>query len=303
MQLKIKKIPNNSHINIINEEINKIKNSIELNDFYGEELILENFYDRLVNLEEMTKTKTEYSTKIKYILDNYKCKKAITIKYIQNQYKELYNDNISLMTISRILRYHLKIFYRKTTLKNPKLLEDEYFLMSYGFIIGIIKYLELNFDLVYIDECGFQIQNNNLRYWRKENDEIYGGPKTNNKSKINLILAINKKEILLGHLYKNETIGSNEFLDFIINLIDLIGEDKINNTIFILDNSSYHLSKQIKEYIKKNKIKFLFNVPYKSNFNAIEMCFHFFKNKIYKEIFNNINSLEKRINNLIMMMK
>lgn len=171
--------------------------------------------------------------------------------------------------------------------------------MSYGFIIGIIKSLELNFDLVYIDECGFQIQNNNLRYWRKENDEIYGETKTNNKSKINLILAINKKEILLGHLYKNETIGSNEFLDFIINLIDLIGDDKINNTIFILDNASYHLSKQIKEYIKKNKIKFLFNVPYKSNFNAIEMCFHFFKNKIYKEIFNNINSLEKRINNLI----
>ena len=59
------------------------------------------------------------------------------------------------------------------------------------------------------------INNNNLFMWRKDRELIIGGPKIDIKKRINLILAINKNEVILGHYYKNDTISTKEFLDFI----------------------------------------------------------------------------------------
>ena len=57
--------------------------------------------------------------------------------------------------------------------------------------------------------------------------------------------------------------------------------------------------KKNKNYVKEKQLKFLFNVPYKSTFNVIEMCFHLIKNIIYKEIFNKMKNMEKRVHLLV----
>ena len=135
--------------------------------------------------------------------------------------------------------------------------------------------------------------------WRKNNQEITGGSKHNIKKRINQILAIDNSEILIGHYYKNQTISSTEFLCFLEDLIKTINEKKIYDFIFILDNATYHLSDDIKEFAQLQKLKFLFNLPYKSQFNAIEMVFHLIKNILYKEINISFDGSCERINLLI----
>ncbi len=49
-----------------------------------------------------------------------------------------------------------------------------------------------------------QINCINIYKWRKNDEGICEDHKSDNKN----ILAINKSEILLGHYYKNETIGT-----------------------------------------------------------------------------------------------
>jgi len=59
--------------------------------------------------------------------------------------------------------------------------------------------------------------------------------------------------------------------------------------------TTYHITKDIKEFAKKEQLKFLFNVPYKSDFNGIELIFHLIKNNIYKEIQKNMKEMTKKI--------
>ena len=49
-------------------------------------------------------------------------------------YEKEYSKKISLMSVSRILRNNLKIHYRKTVIKNPKLKEDKYIIMTFLFL-------------------------------------------------------------------------------------------------------------------------------------------------------------------------
>ena len=292
---KNKIIPDINYINIIKEELNEMKTRLKNNCADNDIEIKREFYDALINLKEMNKENSYYAKKIKEIYDEYKGEKKITLRNIQIQYKQKNNQYISLMTISRILRNHLKIHYRKTTLKNPKLSNDNYLLMAFCFLFGIVKALEDKISLIYIDETGFELCNNNLYLWRKNEDNIYGGPTKDNKKRINVIMAIDKNEIILAHYYNGESIGTNEFITFMEEIIENIGKNKIKNFMFILDNASYHLSKDVKEFSKKNQIKILFNIPYKSEFNAIEIAFHLIKNNLYKEIPTNQKELIKRI--------
>ena len=99
--------------------------------------------------------------------------------------------------------------------------------MIYLFLKGVSRCLMLGLELVFIDEIGFSLNNANLKMWRNSIEQIYAGCRGNGKEKINLILAINKQEIILGHRYKNETIASKEFFKLLEELKDILGEKLI----------------------------------------------------------------------------
>ena len=286
---------NNDSLICLKKEISDITKNEDNKKEDNKINILSAFYDSINNIKEIDKEKSVYAQNIKIIFDNYNSEKCITLKYIQKEYEFRYHKHLSLMTISRILRRHLKFHFRKTVVKNPKLKTDNYIIMSYIFIFGIIKAIENNLDIIFIDECGFELSNNNLYIWRKNDDVVIGGPKIYNKKRINLILSTNKKGIILGHYYNNETIGTNEFLLFIKELLNEIGRDEIKNKIFVLDNATYHFSENIKKYAEKEKLKFLFNVPYKSEFNGIELVFNLIKSHLYNEIHKNLKELTDKI--------
>lgn len=286
-------------LTIIRNEINSIENTIVKKGESCEIDIIPFYLEKINNLHEMKRDKSIYSERIKKILSDYSGQKRLTLKLISSLYNEYFSEPISQMMVSRILRYNLNLHYRKTIFKNPKIAEKNYILMSLLFLKGIIRSIKLELNLVYIDESGFCLNNTNGKVWRKNKEEILGGPKVNTKNRINLLLAINTKEIIYGQYYKNETITSNEFLDFLNELISRIDDNKIKNTIIILDNAKIHITENVKQFCKQKHLKFLFIVPYKSQYNAIEYCFNLMKNNIYNENITTIKKLKKRLEELI----
>ena len=98
------------------------------------------------------------------------------------------------MTISRILRYHFNIHYMKTKLKNPKLEKIQYLFMKHFFIKGTSRAIEQELKFIFLDDSGFQLENNNYYCWREKNKDITGLASKNLKIKLNLILAINDEK-------------------------------------------------------------------------------------------------------------
>ena len=62
-----------------------------------------------------------------------------------------------------------------------------------------------------------------------------------------------------------------------------------------MDNASTHKSKIVTEYLKKNKIKKIYGIPYYSRFNPIEFVFSLLR----KEIQEHENQNEEQIKNII----
>ena len=55
--------------------------------------------------------------------------------------------------------------------------------MSFLFIKGIIRSLFLNLNLIFVDETGFLLENNNYYTWRNSREEIFRDPKKNVKQR------------------------------------------------------------------------------------------------------------------------
>jgi len=266
--------PTDQDINIIKNEIQQIKESDKINTDNKVIDVLQIFYDRIKDLIEVKQTNSKKANEIKEIVDNYVGQKRLTLKMISLEYYKKYSKTISRMTISRILRNNLNMRFRKTILKNPKLSEANYILMNFIFLKTICRCLNLGLNIIYLDETGFSLNNTNLRMWRKKDEEILEGPKINSKLKINLIMAIDKNQIIYGQYYFNETIATEEFIDFLEELLKRLSEEE-------------------------KQLKFLFNIPYNSKFNCIEYAFHLMKIEINNSMIRTISDLKNKIIYLI----
>ena len=281
----------------LKKKINAISENINNQTFSNNITLSNEFYNAFKSLNEIKKDESSLAKNIKQIIDNNKGKR-LTLKFIANEYQNTFNINLSLMTISRVMRNHLGYHYRKTTVKNPKLLDDDSILMSFIFLKIILRAIELGLNLIYLDEVGFSLENQNFYTWKKKDDLFYGGAKINQKVKLNAILSINENEILYGKLL-NKTIDSDDFILYIEELLERISKEDIKNSLIIMDNAKFHVSKKVTQYFKDKNIKIITIVPYLSTFNSIELLFRAFKNKMYKETYKNMKELRKRVTDLI----
>ena len=189
--------PTNDEVTSLQKEIDKCNNENIINKDSKVIKIHQIFYQIFKSMKQNDQRYTEYGKKITFILNYLKQQKeTITLKKIREKYIEFYNKKISISTVSRILKNHLNIRYLKTTLKNPKLEEKNYIIMSFLFIKGIIRSLFLDLNLIFVDETGFLLENNNFYIWRNSTEEIFRGPKKNVKQRTNLILAVSKSNII-----------------------------------------------------------------------------------------------------------
>jgi hypothetical protein len=65
--------------------------------------------------------------------------------------------------------------------------------------------------------------------------------------------------------------------------------------VFFMDNARFHKGSEMIKYYKSNEIKIIFNVPYESSFDSVELSFRYIKNILYKRVYTNI---EKVINDV-----
>ena len=72
---------------------------------------------------------------------------------------------------------------------------------------------------------------------------------------------------------------------------------KITNKkyIIILDNFRGHKIKELFDYYKKEKLNIVFNIPYCSYFNCMQLCFRGLKQIFYSNIYNSTTEMKEDI--------
>ena len=69
----------------------------------------------------------------------------------------------------------------------------------------------------------------------------------------------------------------------------------ISQYVAILDNLNYHKTSLLKKFYDEEKMNIIFNSPYHSNFNCIELLFRIIKKKLYEKLYK---STEDAINEI-----
>ena len=82
-------------------------------------------------------------------------------------------------------------------------------------------------------------------------------------------------------------------------LNNIIKKENIYPCVLILDNLSCHKTKRLIEFYSKKKINVLFNTPYFSQFNSIELSFRNLKRHLYLKIFESIEKLEEKAKKIL----
>ena len=196
------------------------------------------------------------------------------------------------------MRRHLNLHFKRITVKNPKLNKNNYKFMSFLFLKGFYRGLSLGLDMIYIDETACSLENIHLKDWIESDKEFINGAEAKLKEKINIITAINSNGIL-HYKIADTTINQTIFEQFFNEVINKMTDEQKLNSIIIFDNATIHKTKNMIKLYKNKGLKILTNIPYKSEFNAIEYCFGNFKNEYYKFCFANKKEQKDKIEELL----
>ena len=214
-----------------------------------------------------------------------------SVNEIQNHIKNTFNINCSTNLIRVIMKTQMKLIYKK-----PKFINCPNENIQRNQIKTFCsKFKELNNQLhipliVSIDEVVFSSNSRPLKCWYEKGkiNYIKIKPNIDTKNKSSCICITTQGCILkyktLNHPYKTEY-----FLQFFKSL------SLPPNTIVLLDNVSFHHSKDVKKYALENNLNLLYTPPYCPWFNPIENVFsvvknYYRKNRIIDDSFNHIKS-------------
>jgi len=130
--------------------------------------------------------------------------------------------------------------------------------------------------------------------WSPKGNRLIHYSKTN-PIKYSIIVAISRNKIE-HHLIKSQNINKISYKQFIEHLC-LTHKNKK----FLMDNVSFHKSKEILEIIKKSSNEAIFIPPYSPELNPIEEVFSLFKRKLRDTNTSEpiIDRIQKTINNLL----
>jgi hypothetical protein len=117
------------------------------------------------------------------------------------------NSKISTSTVYRILTNKLNYSFRKTKVKTNKLESIESIKQTFFVLNIIIKGLKLGAEFIFLDESGFYKCNDNLKMWRKNDQDIYY--KIGDNKKLNLLLAVTSSKVIHYKITKEPTNSEN----------------------------------------------------------------------------------------------
>lgn len=111
-------------------------------------------------------------------------------------------------------------------------------------------------------------------------------------------MAINDEKVLYYEINKNST-NEESFYAFMEKLNDVIKNEKIYPCVLVLDNLSCHKTEKLIEFYSTNKINVIFNTPYLSTFNIIELSLRNLKRHLYTNIYESIEKIEEEAKNYL----
>lgn len=208
---------NDIEISILDDIIANFQNNNNFTDKSDETKIIPKYLEALKKFRPGICIINNKINTIIEIIQSSQNRENINIRNIQRKYKKKTNETIGKTSIYYIMKNKLNYKYLKTVPKTIKLKEKSSKIRTFIFIKIIARALSLKMTIIYLDESNFQLENNNLRVWRKSNETPYF--KSLNRGRKNIILAITDEKILLYKINKG-TNNSSDFLEFMKNLVE-----------------------------------------------------------------------------------
>ena len=123
------------------------------------------------------------------------------------------------------MRNHLSLYFKRIKPKNPKLNRINYQFMNFIFLKAVLRALKKGMEIIYIDETGCYLENNNYKDWIGKKEILLKGPTKNQKEKYNIIMAINSKKVL-HYKITSLNVDSNTFGEFIDEFCEKLNEEE-----------------------------------------------------------------------------
>jgi transposase len=217
---------------------------------------------------------------VKYILDEIKKNKTITMEDLLIKVKTKYPDfNITRRHLSRVVKNN------NITLKITRLRHEP--VKRFGKDINInsklkefyeeVKKYKLE-DIICIDETSIKsLQKRQHCYSEMGKRCVIKTTSQEVFKKYTGIFAISSKGVIDWDLYEKGGITTDRLIEFLEKNIT----SKLQNKLIILDNASSHRNERIKELIGKNN-HILYAVPYQHFTNSIENYFSMLKSRLQK---------------------
>lgn len=284
--------PKLNDINFLDNKIEELAFEIssEQNDKYLS--LSKTTYESIIKFKAVKNEKSEIEKFIIKQLENNPDRSKLTCRNLAALYSKESGKVIHKSQMNNIMRKKIGLHYIKTSLKTSKINSKKNLLFSFCFIRIVIRAIKLGFKILYQDESSILNSNNNYRCWRFEDEKIFIN--SGKKKRKNLILLIGEDSII-HYKFNDESTNEQSFLSFMKESINKIKEAGIEKYLIIMDNLSVHKTGTLLNFYKDNNINILFNSPYCSYFNNIELAFRSLKSVIYKKVFANIEEVEKEI--------
>jgi len=234
---------------------------------------------------------------VKYILDELRKNKTITLEDLHIKAKEKFKDfNISIMHLSRIIKDN-HISLKLTHIRHEPILR-------FGKEIDINKNIKEFYkevkkykieDIICIDESSINALQNRYHCYndigkrcviKTQSQEVF--------KKYTGIFAISSNGVEGWELYEKGEIN----VDRLYNFLEQNITSKYKNKLIILDNASSHRHEKIKELVNKHN-NLLYSVPYQHFTNSIEGYFSLLKSKLRKLEGLKYNELKENIKKVI----
>jgi transposase len=245
------------------------------------------------NLRKKYKNIKITSTIEHFILNGINNNPIINIKTIKKNILMNFNISLSVSSIYYVIKNN-NLTYKKThVITNPySIVEQKEQLKT---VYNVIKHLNQN-NIVSIDEKSIVTSQNPSHGWAKKGKKciLYNNSnKIINKHYTTVVATTNKK--ILNFATVDKGLKTDNFLKF-IKKIHI--SDRENKYTYLIDNASIHRTKKFMDYVRKNKLHVLYNVPYHSETNPIERVFSVLKNEINRNPNDTIEDIIKTILNV-----
>ena len=188
--------------------------------------------------------------------------------------------------------------FKKCSVKNPKITTCDYYFRKLYVIDVLTSKLLDDYLVLSIDETPLNTINNAQYFW-SSNDSRDVYKSYLKKSGFSMIMAVGLDEICYHRVYEDSNTAET-FWSFVNDtLITLEANEKYKQKIqegkvvIFIDNARIHYSRNVRIQFLKYKIEILYNVPYESSFNPIEMVFRCIKSKVKRYKLNSFDKIKE----------